>query len=295
MPFFEIEFPLAGLEADAAEAALADAGACAVTFEDMRDDAVFEPLPGEMRLWRETLVRAMFDDAHDPARCLNLIGTSLGAEIAAAARVRAVPERVWERVWMQDWKPLRFGPRLWVCPTDAAAPADPDAVVVRLDPGLAFGTGTHATTALCLEALASLDLRGRSVIDYGCGSGILAIAALKLGAAAAFCVDLDPQALTASRRNALQNGVAERLVTAGTEAGLGAADCVVANILAGTLIALNPALSAACKPGGDLLLSGILVAQEESVVAAYRRRFDIVSVTRRDGWCCIHARSRPLD
>ena len=158
MPFFEIEFPLAGLEADAAEAALAHAGACSVTFEDMRDDPVLEPLPGEMRLWRETLVRAMFDDAHDPARCLNLIGTSLGAEIAAAARVRAVPERVWERVWLQDWKPLRFGPRLWVCPTDAQAPADPDAVVVRLDPGLAFGTGTHATTALCLEALASLDL-----------------------------------------------------------------------------------------------------------------------------------------
>ena len=294
MPFYEIEFPLAGLEPDAVVAALAQAGACSTTFQDMRDDPVLEPKPGEMRLWRETLVRALFDDAHDPARCLNVLGSSLGPETAAAMRLRPVPERIWEREWMQDWKPLQFGAHLWVCPTSAEPPADPDAVIVRLDPGLAFGTGTHATTALCLEALASLDLRGKSVIDYGCGSGILAIAALKLGAAAAVGVDLDPQALTASRQNALQNGVAARLATAGAAEPFSPADCVLANILAGTLIELLPTLSGACTPGGDLLLSGILVAQQESVVAAYRRRFDIVSVSQRDDWCCIHARRRPL-
>ena len=294
MPFYEIEFPLAGLEPDAVEAALAQAGACSITFQDMRDDPVLEPKPGEMRLWRETLVRALFDDARDPARCLQVLGSSLGPAATAAASLRPVPERVWERVWLQDLKPLRFGAHLWVCPASAAPPADPGAVIVRLDPGLAFGTGTHATTALCLEALAALDLRGKSVIDYGCGSGILAIAALKLGAAAAMGVDLDPQALTASRENARRNGVADRLATAGGPLGLSPADCLLANILAGTIVELLPILGEACKRGGDLLLSGILVAQQESVVAAYRRRFDIVSVTRRDDWCCIHARRRPL-
>jgi ribosomal protein L11 methyltransferase len=185
---------------------------------------------------------------------------------------------------------MRFGRRLWVCPTAADAPADPQAVVVRLDPGLAFGTGTHPTTALCLQLLESLPLAGRTVIDYGCGSGILGIAALKLGAAHVSAVDLDPQALLATRENAQRNGVLAAIDVQGVPARLHPARCVVANILAGPLIDLMPLLTDACAPGADLLLSGLLKTQAYAVKAAYTSRFDIVQVVGRDDWCCIHAR-----
>jgi ribosomal protein L11 methyltransferase len=265
---------------------------------DGGDEPVLEPKPGEVRLWSDTRVRALFDETHDAAQCLSRLAARLGAAITATAQVRSVAERVWERVWLEDWKSMRFGDRLWVCPTDtgpssaAAAPTDPGAVIVRLDPGLAFGTGTHPTTALCLEALASLDLVGRTVIDYGCGSGILAIAALKLGAGAAICVDLDPQALLAAQNNALINGVAARFTTQAVDAPLPPADCVLANILAGILIDLCPLLTAACKPDADLVLSGILNEQLAAVTGAYRRSFEIAQCADRDGWSCVHARRR---
>ena len=292
MPFYEIEFPLTGLDAPTVEAALAKIGACALTFQDRADEAVLEPSPGEIRLWPDTLVRALFDDTHDAARCLGELATTLGPTITATARVRAVPEQAWERAWLADWKPMRFGRRLWVCPTHLPPPQDPEAVVLRLDPGLAFGTGTHETTALCLEALAELDLRGKSVLDYGCGSGILAISAVLLGAAHACCVDLDPQALTAARGNAARNGVASRITTQDTAAVPAPADCVLANILAGALIELMPRLTAACKAGGDLLLSGILVGQQEAVIDAYQPYFAILDCVQRGDWHCVRARRR---
>jgi ribosomal protein L11 methyltransferase len=161
---------------------------------------------------------------------------------------------------------------------------------VRLDPGLAFGTGTHPTTALCLQFLDALPLAGRRVIDYGCGSGILGIAALKLGAAHVVALDLDPQALIATRDNALRNEVSSGIEVAGVPAQLQPAGCVVANILAGPLIELAPTLTAACEPGGDLLLSGLLKTQAYQVKAAYSADFDMVRVVGRDDWCCIHAR-----
>jgi ribosomal protein L11 methyltransferase len=162
-----------------------------------------------------------------------------------------------------------------------------------LDPGLAFGTGTHPTTALCLQILDSLPLAGHSVIDYGCGSGILALAALKLGAASAIAVDLDPQALLATRENARQNQVSSNITVLGTEAPLPTAFCVMANILAGPLIELAPKLTAACQPESHLLLSGLLRTQAYVVKAAYSSGFDIVQVVERDDWCCIHARRKP--
>ncbi len=171
---------------------------------------------------------------------------------------------------------------------------------MRLDPGLAFGTGTHPTTALCLQILDSLPLSGRRVIDYGCGSGILGIAALKLGAAHVTAVDLDPQALLATRDNAIRNGVASNIDVLGVDdldashrgasGGLQPAHCVVANILAGPLIELAPTLTAACDPGGYLLLSGLLKTQAYAVKAAYAAAFDMVQVVERDDWCCIYAR-----
>jgi ribosomal protein L11 methyltransferase len=185
---------------------------------------------------------------------------------------------------------MRFGRRLWVCPHAAPAPQDADAVVVRLDPGLAFGTGTHPTTALCLQILDSLPVAGRSVIDYGCGSGILGIAALKLGAAHVTAVDLDPQALLATRENAIRNGVSTNVDVRGIDSSLAPAYCVLANILAGPLIELAPKLTGACEPGGYLLLSGLLKTQAYAVKAAYTPAFDMVQVIQRDDWCCIYAR-----
>jgi ribosomal protein L11 methyltransferase len=204
--------------------------------------------------------------------------------------VRAVESRDWERVWLKDWKPMRFGRRLWVCPTEAPAPEDPEAVVVRLDPGLAFGTGSHPTTALCLQMLDAMPLAGRTLIDYGCGSGILGIAALKLGATRAVAVDVDPQALAATRENALRNGVADRLEIQGVPPSLEAASCVFANILADPLIELEPAFRAACLPLADLFLSGLLRSQAYAVKAAYGTSFAILQVIERGDWCGIHAR-----
>jgi ribosomal protein L11 methyltransferase len=338
MTFYEIEFPLAALNSETVETALLDIGASSITFVDRGDEPVLEPLPGEIRLWSDTLVRALFQDssgdsgtaaaagtapsappaaaasASDLARNLDRLATLLGPHITQTARIKRVEDRDWERVWLIDWKSMRFGRRLWVCPTAAEPPANPEAIVVRLDPGLAFGTGTHPTTALCLQILESLPLSGRTLIDYGCGSGILGIAALKLGAAHVTAVDLDPQALLATRNNAKINGVSDHIDVRGVDmaatsssassapatattvsaarvdGGLQPAYCVVANILAGPLIELAPKLTAACEPGGYLLLSGLLKTQAYAVKAAYTSAFDMVQVIERDDWCCIYAR-----
>jgi ribosomal protein L11 methyltransferase len=293
MTFYEIEFPLAALSSDAVEAALLEVGASSITFVDRGDEPVLEPLPGEVRLWSDTLVRALFQESSDAAVNLDRLATVLGPHVTQTARVRAVEDQVWERAWLTGWKSLRFGRRLWVCPRAAEAPEDPQAIVVRLDPGLAFGTGTHPTTALCLQILDSLPIEGRRLIDYGCGSGILGLAALKLGAAHVTAVDLDPQALIATRDNALRNGVAPSITVQGIEASLPSAFCVVANILAGPLIELAPKLTLACEPGGHLLLSGLLKTQAYAVKGAYASGFDMVQVIERDEWCCIHARRSP--
>ena len=293
MTFYEIEFPLAALSSDAVEAALLEVGASSITFVDRGDEPVLEPKPGEVRLWSDTLVRALFQESSDAALNLDRLASALGPHDTQTARVSAVQDQVWERAWLVGWKSLRFGRRLWVCPRAAEAPEDPQAIVVRLDPGLAFGTGTHPTTALCLQLLDSLPIEGRSVIDYGCGSGILGVAALKLGAAQVIAVDLDPQALIATRDNAHRNGVGSSITVQGIEAYLPSAFCVVANILAGPLIELAPKLTLACEPGGHLLLSGLLKTQAYAVKGAYASGFDMVQVIERDEWCCIHARRSP--
>jgi ribosomal protein L11 methyltransferase len=294
MSFYEIEFPLAALDLSEVEAALFEIGASSITFVDRGDEPVLEPKPGELKLWRDTLVRALFEESADVTRDavlqLDRLSMSLGSQVAQTARVRAVAAQVWERAWLKDWQSMRFGRRLWIVPHAAAPPQDLDAVVVRLDPGLAFGTGAHPTTALCLQILESLPLSGRAVIDYGCGSGILGLAALKLGAAHVVAVDLDAQALLATRENAIRNDVSANITVQGIDAALTASYCVLANILAGTLIELAPKLTAACEPGGRIVLSGLLKAQAHAVKAAYATGFDMVQVVERDEWCCIYAR-----
>jgi ribosomal protein L11 methyltransferase len=304
MMFYEIEFPLAALSSAEVEAALFEVGASSITFLDGGNEPVLEPKPGEIRLWSDTVVRALFDESHDAMQSLGRLADRLGPHITACASVQAVKNQDWERAWLAGWKPMRFGGRLWVCPTEADAPQEANAVVVRLDPGLAFGTGTHPTTALCLQFLDAMPLAGRSVIDYGCGSGILGIAALKLGASQVVAVDLDPQALLATRENAVRNAVSARLRTQaaprgtqaaprGTQAAPGAlepADLVLANILAEPLIELAPILTGACRIRGDLILSGLLRTQAYAVKTAYGSAFDMVHVVGQDDWCCIHAR-----
>jgi ribosomal protein L11 methyltransferase len=290
MIFYEIEFPLAALNSAQVEAALLEVGASSITFLDGGDEPVLEPKPGEIRLWSSTLVRALFDETHDAMQSLGRLADRLGPHITACARVHAVKNQDWERAWLADWKPMRFGGRLWVCPSEADAPQGRNVVVVRLDPGLAFGTGTHPTTALCLQLLDAMPLTGRSVIDYGCGSGILGIAALKLGASQVVAVDLDSQALLATRENGMRNAVSARLRTQAAPAALEPADLVLANILAEPLIELAPILTGACRIGGELILSGLLRTQAYAVETAYSAAFDMVEVVVRDDWCCIHAR-----
>lgn len=256
------------------EAILIRHGAQSVTFSDAGDRPVLEPGPGETPLWTRTRITGLFDAGVDLAGLLADLQTSLELEELPEHRLETLADRDWEREWLKDFGPMRFGRRLWVCPA-GSEPGERDAVVVRLDPGLAFGTGTHATTAMCLEWLDSLDLAGKTLLDYGCGSGVLAIAALKLGCEHAHAMDIDPQAVLATRLNAAENGVQERLVVSGSADDIeGRFDVVVANILAGPLAELAADITRHVRPGGWLGLSGILSEQADTVREAYAPWFD---------------------
>ena len=244
-------------------------GAQSVTFTDAGDRPVLEPGPGETPLWHRTRITALFEPGADMTELVADLQKSLALKKLPEYHLETLAERDWEREWLKDFGPMRFGRRLWVCPT-GSQPEQPDAVVVRLDPGLAFGTGTHATTAMCLEWLDSLDLAGKTLLDYGCGSGVLAIAALKLGCKHAHAMDIDPQAVLATRLNAAENGVQGHLDVAGAADDIeGDFDVVVANILAGPLAELAADIAGHVRPGGRLGLSGILSEQAEEVREAY--------------------------
>jgi ribosomal protein L11 methyltransferase len=284
MPWLQITFSTDRERAPLIEAALASAGALAVTLGDAGDEPQLEPAPGATPLWSRVTLTALFPDAQGAEDRARGLAETLAGQVAAPPRFERIEDRVWERVWLDDFSPARFGRRLWVCPRGQSAD-DPHAVVVELDPGLAFGTGHHPTTALCLRWLDAADLRGKSVIDFGCGSGILAIAALRLGAARAVAVDHDPQALEATRANAWQNGVADRLrVLLPEELRREPADILLANILAGPLVELAPDLAALVHPGGLLALSGILCEQAEEVAQAYGSFFDFDAPRNAGGW-----------
>lgn len=258
-------------------------GALSISLDDAGDEPLFEPPVGETPLWHQVKVTALFD-AQVPVEA---IGSELERVFGGKVRaleIQTLEDQVWERAWMAHFSPMPFGKRLWICPT-GFEPPKPDAVNVILDPGLAFGTGTHPTTALCLAWLDSLDLRGKTLLDYGCGSGILAIAAICLGAVSATGIDIDPQALLASRDNAQKNGVLDRfdLHLAGS-GGAGLHDVVVANILAGPLVELAPAMLSHLRPEGRIALSGLLRDQAELVLEAYRGEIDFDPIQVRDDW-----------
>ena len=267
-------------------------GALSVTLGDAADEALLEPPPGASPLWRRTRVTGLFPGDTDTDGLRDAIQRSLAPEATRGLELEVLEDRAWERAWLERFHPMRFGERLWVCP-DGQRPDSRDGVFLDLDPGLAFGTGTHPTTALCLSWLDRADIAGKRVLDFGCGSGILSIAALRLGAAHAIAVDHDPQALEATRANALRNGVLERLETA--SGGLPAelrVDLVLANILAGTLIELEPVLARHLVPGGHLLLSGILAGQADQVGAAYAADFALQPPRQLEEWVLLEGRRR---
>lgn len=277
-----------GAQAEELGDALIENGAVSVTFQDTHDNPVFEPLPGETRLWGDTDVIGLFDAETEMEWVIAGLESHPLLGAGFAHKIEQIEDKDWEREWMDNFHPMRFGQRLWICPSWRDVP-DPNAVNVMLDPGLAFGTGTHPTTALCLAWLDGLDLAGKTVIDFGCGSGILAIAALKLGAAKAIGIDIDPQAIQASRDNAQRNGVSERLslYLPHEQPDNPGADVVVANILAGPLRELAPLISVLPVAGGHLGLSGVLASQASSVCEAYEEQFALDPVAEKEEWCRI--------
>ena len=263
-----------------------------MTFVDSRDDPILEPLPGEFRLWPATRMQALFVGERRRPQASSehsLLSEALGIP-AALIHTRVVEDRVWEREWLKDFHAMRFGERLWICPHHEQV-ADPNAVVVKMDPGLAFGTGTHPTTALCLEWLDRSPMAGARVIDYGCGSGVLAVASVKLGAAEAHCFDIDPQALIATRDNAESNGVsAHVLLHSSTESLPEGVDVLLSNILSGPLCELAPRFAALVRPGGDLVLAGLMESEVSDVTHAYNAWFDIRPFGQREGWVGLSGR-----
>ncbi|MFZ7239479.1 50S ribosomal protein L11 methyltransferase [Avibacterium avium] len=288
MAWVQIRINSTNQQAETISDYLEEIGSVSVTFMDSQDTPIFEPLPGETRLWGNTDVIALFDAETDMQQIVSLLKSAGHLSEETAYKIEQIEDKDWEREWMDNFHPMQFGKRLWICPSWREVP-DESAVNVMLDPGLAFGTGTHPTTALCLEWLDSLDLNDKTVIDFGCGSGILAIAALKLGAKSAIGIDIDPQAILASRNNAEQNGVSDRLqlfLAKDAPQDL-QADVVVANILAGPLKELAPTISQLVKTQGKLGLSGILESQAQSVCEAYQEQFALDPVAIREEWCRI--------
>ena len=285
--WIQIKLRTTNQSADTIAELLEQLGALAVSYTDAEDSPILEPKPGERRLWPNTEVTGLLEQGTDPKPILAVLKQLLGDHIPMVATT--LEDKNWIRAWMDQFKPLKFGQHLWICPSWLSVD-EKDSVVVMLDPGLAFGTGTHPTTSLCLSYLDSLDLKDKDVLDYGCGSGILAIAALKLGAKSATGVDIDEQALIASKENAPRNGVEDKLqLIMGTDKKLDLPQfpITVANILAGPLAELEPIIASLTQSGGKLALSGILTEQADSVIEAYSKDFVMNKVKDLDGWALL--------
>ncbi len=280
--FLEVHLRLERRHVELAETLMLGQGALAVTLTDHGDTPLWEPPVGETPLWEVVRLTGLFDPGVDREKLLAALAL---LPLVAEPETGDVADQAWERAWMDRFEPMRFGRRLWIIPT-GAEPPDPDGTLLHLDPGLAFGTGTHATTHLCLEWLDANDLADREVLDFGCGSGVLGIAAALRGARRVTCIDYDPQAVLATQQNAERNGVTERITTLEGDTPAGqAGDVVIANILAGILQRLADALVASVRPGGRLVMAGILEEQAGPVSAAFAAAGLPVQVTAvRDGW-----------
>lgn len=291
MPWLQVHVTVDRGQAPLVEQLLVQQGALSVTYVDAAHDPMYEPPLGATPLWAATRVTGLFPHAQD----VDSLRTQLNQQLPADCHpidVSVLEDRDWERAWLDRFKPMRFGRRLWVCPTGQAV-VRPDAVVVSLDPGLAFGTGTHPTTALCLSWLDRTPLAGRTLVDVGCGSGILSIAAARLGATRVVALDHDPQAVTATRQNAQRNAVEDRIdVRLGTVGPIPCGDIVIANILANVLIENRTRLIAAIACGGVIALSGILETQVDAIRSHFNHAIDFGSPTLREGWALLAGQRR---
>jgi ribosomal protein L11 methyltransferase len=281
-----IKFTAAREDAPVVADALEAHGAAAVTIESDIDETHLQNAMEETPLWTANRVAGLFAEGTDVDNVRAALRQILGRD-PGAPDVEQLPDADWGRAWMEHYRPIQITPRLWICPS-WCTPPDAGAINLLLDPGLAFGTGTHATTALCLRWLERHCAPGQTLIDYGCGSGILSIAVLKFGVERAVGIDIDPQALQTSRENAVRNGVGTRFCSSlPNEMDKNVqADIIVANILAGTLIDLAPELCRRVKPNGRLALSGLLTAQVEEVQKRYLPHFRL-RFEERDGWALL--------
>ncbi len=260
-------------------------GAQAVTFIDAKDTPIYEPLPGdEVIYWSNTVVMGLYDASTDMDKAIAYLQGIHPDKQAMRYKLEQLEDKDWEREWMDNFHPMKFGQRLWICPSWRDVP-EPEAINVMLDPGLAFGTGTHPTTALCLTWLDGLDLTDKTVVDFGCGSGILSLAALKLGAKKVIGIDIDPQALQASLENAKRNNVEDRLeLYLPADQPAFKADVVVANILAGPLRELAPTITEFVGDKGLLALSGVLEEQAEKLQHIYGQWCQMDPVAVQEEW-----------
>lgn len=296
MPWIQTIVDTTPEQAEEIEDLLLAIGALAVTLRDGEDQPIYEPELGTTPLWSYTQVIALFDAisplSEQMAQLAALYKSENGTDFPHY-KVELVEDKDWEREWMDNFHPIQCGERLWICPSWREVP-DAKAVNLMLDPGLAFGTGTHPTTFLCLQWLDGQDLENKTIVDFGCGSGILGIAALLLGGANMLGIDIDPQALIATRSNAERNQIGEDKyrVFLPENAPVYQADVVLANILAGPLVALKKAISAYVRPGGDLILSGILREQAEEILAAYEDEYELDPVAVEGDWVRISGRKR---
>jgi len=293
MPWLQLKIDSNRELAPKIEDLLLATGAVSVTLQDNADQPILEPALGETPLWNQTCITGLYDAEVDT----QAIGQEIFQQLSLQPRHRweQLEDKDWEREWMKNYHPIQCGEHFWICPS-WLEPPEPESVNLMLDPGLAFGTGTHPTTFLCLQWLARQNLNDTYLMDYGCGSGILAIGALLLGCDKTIGVDIDPQALLATAENAKRNGLeADRIpVYLPNKCPDYQADITVANILAGPLAELAPSLSEHTKVGGLLCLSGILHAQAETVMSHYRPWFDFDPVMQKDEWVCLSARKRDL-
>lgn len=263
---------------------LEETGALSIMLTDKNDNPVLEPELGTTPLWPEVIIQALYAQAEEAQAVKTQLLQTMPELLCA---IEVIPDKDWERVWMDDFKPQRFGKRLWICPT-WLTPPEPEAINLMLDPGLAFGTGTHPTTSLCLRWLEGTSLENKSVIDYGCGSGILSLAALKLGAAKVFAVDIDPQALQATQNNAHTNKINQHLIVSEPEQLKSSTELIIANILLAPLIDLKMRFFELLQPGGQLVVSGLLAEQVPLLLSAYESSFRLVKSEYLDGWALVN-------
>ena len=287
MPFYELTIQVAQSQVEQLDDSLVRAGAVGVTYVDAKDAPIYEPKPGEMPLWNHIKLTALFDE-------------EASMELASQALLQSQPElqqlktqlkdQIWERVWMEHFKPNCFGDNSWVIP-DGYEIVDPRAVNLILDPGLAFGTGTHETTALCLKWLDQYDVKDQCLVDFGCGSGILAVMALLQGAKQVICVDIDDQAIQATWQNAKKNGVAAGIQVVNPENvhSIKNQDGILANILAEPLMALCDDFYQMLKPDGFIVLSGILETQKNMICEKYASRFIDIECEIEQDWVRVGA------